>query len=398
MRAIQQSDSAYGFTEPYVPPPAFNNIIPFGDSLTADSYPSDPGRVGLPIARNTPREWNNYGVPNETLQDMLNRQSTVITAALGYGAQAVRMRAGTNGAGGGDFATKYAQLVDAFIAAGLFVFCHAVPPKSGSNLSSLNTSIQAICAARTTMTKWVDDASVIATTGYQPISGRTSDGIHMNSVGQYEMGVVQGGILAPYFTTDPLVLDSTAAAAQWVNNPLNSGTGGTKSGGTGTVPDSVSVSAFGSGTSFVASIVASSDSNPNPWLDIELTASGGNGHSIEVRYSMTHPAIDADYLTHRAIDSIAEVQLVNLDTTNVSGLNLGCDSARTYIAPTPRMSLAGNGTVNQQVVMRNCRERNGPSAYSANTLKVMLNIAFTGAFVNAGHIRIRCVSGLGVLP
>lgn len=373
--------------------------IHFGDSLTSFSYASDPARWGLPLTRLQPPLFYNFGVASDTLTLMLARQETAIDAALAVGASWVIMRAGTNGVGTGDFATKYAQLVDAFVAAGLFVFCCQVPPKTGSDLSSLNAIISGICDARPLTTKYVQDADIIATAGYQPISGTTTDGIHMSPVGQYLMGAEQAEIVAPFFSVDPRVVDSGGAAAQWVTNPLMAGTGGTKSGVTGTVPNNWAVSAIGSGVTCACSIFAADVSDPVqvPWLRLAISAMGA-GSSIEVRGEMIHPSITADFTVVRSVDCVGEVRLVSFDAANMTGIQIGPDLARTYIQSAPRAQMLGNGVMSHTMVMRSCYERSGPSAYSANALKFMLNIATTNAFSGAtGSIDFRCASAVGRL-
>jgi hypothetical protein len=372
--------------------------LQFGDSLTSFSYQSDPARWGLPLARNQPRIIYNRGVPTETLTNMLSRQASVIAEALAVGSTWVIMRAGTNGVGTGDFATKYAQLVDAFIAAGLFVFACQVPPKTGADLSSLNTIISGICAARPLGAKYVQDADVISTTGYQPIAGSMVDGTHMSPVGAYLMGVPQAAALAPYFTVDPRVVDSGGVAAQWVTNPLMSGTSGTKSGVTGTVPSNWTVTAIGSGVTCACSIVAADvgDAVQVPWMRLAIAAMGASA-SIEVRGNMVHPAILATFADMRTLDCIGEVRLTAFDAANMTGIQVGPDLSRTYIQSAPRTQMLGNGVMSHTMLMRNAYERSGPSAYSANTLKWMLNIVATNAFSGAtGFIDLRCASGVGV--
>lgn len=371
-----------------------------GDSLTAFSYQSEPARWGLPLTRKTPQSVRNFGTPNDTLQDMLDRQATSIAGATEAGAKWVIFRAGTNGAGGGDFLTKYAQLVDAFIAADLFVFCCQIPPTSsgGSTKVTQNTGVAAICNARPTMTAYVEDSNGMADVDYNVLSGMTSDGIHHNAVGQYTSGVAQAAVLDDYFVTDPRVVDSGGTAAQWVTNPLITGTGGSKSGGTGTVPDSWAVSAFGSGTAFVASVVDADAEDPVqvPWLRIELASAGGNTHSIEVSASLTHPAIEADYADLWSVDCVTEMRLVGLDSTNLTSIQAGPAFSRAYIQPVPAIRLTGNGTLNHTLVTREAYRRTAETAYSANTLKLLINIVASGAFASsAGYIDVRCASAKG---
>lgn len=377
--------------------PALRSGIQFGDSLMSFGYQADGGRWGLPLTRKQPRVFYNLGVANDTLQNMLDRQSAAIASAALVGADFVLLRAGTNGAGGGDFATKYAQIVDAFVAAGLFVFCHQVPPKTGSDYSSLNTIIQGICASRLLTTKWVQDCDTMAEAGYQPIAGTTTDGIHMSPVGAYLIGTAQAPILEPYFTVDPRVVNSTQAAAQWLTNPLMTGTGGSLSGGTGTVPTGWSVS--GIGASFTASIVAADGADPVqvPWLAVELNSAGTAGHSWEISADLVHPAISTDLSVVRSVDCVVEAEFVNLDTTNLTGIEAGPASARVYIQPAPRMQLKGNGTQNRKPVFRSCYERSA-TAYSANALKLMVNIVAGGAISSsAGTVKLRCASAVGAV-
>lgn len=373
-----------------------------GDSLTSFSYTVDPARWGLPATRKAPKMVLNYGTANDTLQSMLDRQSTTIAGAQAAGATFVIFRGGTNGAGGGDFLTKYAQLIDAYIAGGLFVFCHQIPPtgSGGASKVTLNAGIDAICESRPLTTRYVEDCNGIADGSYNVVSGYTSDGIHFSPTGSYVVGLAQAAIFAEHFATDPRVVDSGGVAAQWVTNPLMTGTGGSKSGGTGTVPDGYSVSSIGVGTSFVASIVAADGDDPVqvPWLRVQLAASGGSGHSWEIRTDMAHGAIAADYTAVQSVDTIAEVRFVSLDTTNLTTIAVGPDSSRTFIQSTPREQLHGNGTISRTQIFRNAYLRAGPSSYSANSLKAMIEIVATTSFASpAGYVDVRCVSAIGGL-
>lgn len=370
-----------------------------GDSLTAWSYNCDPARWGLPLTRRPPQMIYNYGVPNETITDMLARQSATLAGAAACGAKFVIFRGGTNGVGTGVFATKYAEWVDACISAGLFVFCCQIPPKSsgGSTIAAMNASIESICAARPTTTKYVQDGDAMADGSYNALSGMLSDGIHHAPLGQYTSGAAQAPIFDDYFLTDPRI-QAGDVAGQWVTNPLMTGTGGSISGGTGTAPSNWSVSRIGTG-SFTASIISADvdDLNTTPWLRVELNALN-SGSAIEVRGEMTHPAIDADFTAVRCIDSIAEVRLVGLDASVISFLQFGPDSARTYIQNNGKMNLGFTATLDKTLVMRTSYQRNGPSAYSANSLKVMLTIQAGSTFsTSAGYIDIRNVSATPIL-
>lgn len=390
-----------GGTAPPAPFTADGPAINFGDSITSFSYQSDPARWGVPLTLYPPRFPGNYGVPNDTLQDMLNRQSTAISAAQGWGCTWVLLRAGTNGPGGGDFSTKYAQLVDNFVNAGLNVVCCQIPPGSsgGTTKQTYNAAIQSICAARPLTTLWVPDGTNAADGTYTELSGMTVDGIHPSPLGAYTIGKLQATYLDDRMSVDPRVVDSTGAAAQWLTNPLMSGTSGTKSGGTGTVPSSWSVSSFGAGTAFAASIVAADGADPVqvPWMRIELTTCGGANHSWEARADLVHPAINADFLAYDTVDCIAEVRFVGLNCTNLTSISVGPDSSRTYIQPAPRTQLTGVGTnVNERLVLRSAYKRSAATAYSANTLKLLINIVASGAFASsAGYIDIRCASAVG---
>jgi hypothetical protein len=396
-------NTAHGRGLPPPPPDRFSRpVVQDGDSLTSFSYQADPARWGLPLIRKHPQVLLNYGTPNDTLTLMLARQSATISGAVTAGCKSILFRAGTNGVGTGDFATKYAQLVDAFLAADLFVFCLQIPPRSsnGASIVAQNDIISGICAARSTVTKYVADGTAIADGSYNALSGMLLDGIHHAPLGQYTSGVAQAAILDDYFTYEPRVIDSVGASAQWVTNPLMSGTGGSKSGGTGTVPNNWAVASIGVGTSFVASVIAADGGDPVavPWLRIELSASGGGSHSMEVRADMVHPAIDADILTYRSVDCVAEVRLVGLDCTNMNGISVGPDQSRTYIQAAPTARMDACGTLSHTLVMRSSYPRSSPASHSANAIKLMMKIVFAGSFASsAGYIDIRCASAKGIL-
>jgi hypothetical protein len=380
---------------------SFTRGVDDGDSITSFSYQSNPSRWGLALLRCPPKMLKNFGVPSDTLTLLLARIQATIDFAVEHGCEFVLLRIGTNGVGSGDYATKFGQILDAYTAAGLFVFVCAVPPRGGADMRPLNTIAIAACAARPTMTKYVQDCDDLGDASYVAdptcfLEVFPSPAIHPNGKGAYLAGVAQAAILAPYFRTSPLVDASGEIAAQWVTNPLNTGTGGS---GTGTVPSNISVTAFGTGTSAVSSIVAADadDFNRTPWLDIAPTF-GASAGSIEVRWDMVHPSIAADFTAVRTVDCIAEVRLVSVNPTNLTSLRLGPDLNRSYIQSAAGTQLDGmTASISKTLVMRNAYERAGPSAYSANALKQMLTIAASGANSSVGHIQVRCASALGIL-
>jgi len=375
---------------------SFTRGVDEGDSITSFSYQSNPSRVGLALLRCPPKMLKNFGVPSDTLTLLLARIQTTIDYALEHGCEFVLLRIGTNGVGSGDFATKYGQILDAFNAAGLFVFACQIPPRVSADMRPSNAIVAAACAARPTLTKYVQDCDGLGDASYVYDPTCFIDGIHPNGKGAYTAGVAQAALLAPHFRTSPLVDTHGEIAAQWVTNPLNTGTGGS---GTGTVPSNISVTAFGTGTSAVSSIVAADadDFNRTPWLDIAPTF-GASAGSIEVRWDMVHPSIAADFTAVRTVDCIAEVRLVSVNPTNLTSLRLGPDLNRSYIQSAAGTQLDGmTASISKTLVMRNAYERAGPSAYSANALKQMLTIAASGANSSVGHIQVRCASALGIL-
>lgn len=349
----------------------------------------------------------NYGNPNDTLQDMLNRQSTTISGAQAAGAEFVIFRGGTNGAGGGDFLTKYAQIVDAFINAGLFVFCSQIPPTTsgGSSKITLNDGIEAICAARPLWTRYVEDSNNLGDGSYNALASMFVDGIHHSPLGAYTSGQDQAPIFGEHFITEQRILDGTdtyeqnPASNQWVRNPLMTGTSGTVGGGTGTAPNNWTVTVNGGGTTLTSAIVAADaeDTVQVPWLRVRLMSAGGNTHTWQIIPALQHPAIAADYTAVRLVDCVIEVRLVDLDTTNIKGITMGANLSGTYIQPTAYMQLDDCGTVNQTLVMRNAYYRLSPTAYSANQLRMQLWIEASAFFASpAGYVDVRCASARGV--
>lgn len=142
--------------------------------------------------------------------------------------------------------------------------------------------------------QWLVDSS---TTTDEWLSGYTSDNLHQIAVGAYNGAKgFQTDILPHLFPTPPNMFPQSRAEDPNVSsysggnilfNPMLNGTGGTMTGGTGTVADSYRVINTGL-TTCVGSQVARSDGKPGIWQQVSCTGTGNftfqpTGQTVEAR-------------------------------------------------------------------------------------------------------------------
>lgn len=410
---LRSPNTHHGRGTPVAPPSGWTgDLLVAGDSITSNAYQSAPYRWSLPLARSPVRLAANVGISGVTLDDFWTTYwaSQVLAASPSI----VMLRLGTNSLAlsYATFMTQYQRFTDSLVANGIKGILCAVPPRTGysSSILAINAGIAALAAANPTMLRFTDDCLDLADGAYVQDATCFVDGIHPNQRGQYRAGVRQAADLVNIFSAnDPRITSAsdtyyiTPASDQWVKNPFNSGTGGSKGSGiTGTVPDFWSVSNTGAGTTAVASIVAADggDANSTPWLRMDVTAFGAANHILTASTTLGHPALDADLLTVKRLDMICEVRFVNFDTTNANNLNMYCLQGSDRPGAVLSLGLSNNGTINKTALLRSSYARDEDGAvvvsHAANSISFRLELKASAAQASAvGIIDFRLASVRG---
>ena len=218
------------------------DLLVAGDSITSNAYQSAPYRWSLPLARSPVRLAANVGISGVTLDDFWTTYwaSQVLAASPPI----VMLRLGTNSLAlsYATFMSQYQRFTDSLVANGIKGILCAVPPRTGysSSILAINAGIAALAAANPSMLRFTDDCLDLADGAYVQDATCFGDGVHPNQRGQYRAGVRQAADLVNIFAAnDPRITSAsdtyylTPASDQWVKNPFNSGTGGTKGSGIG---------------------------------------------------------------------------------------------------------------------------------------------------------------------
>lgn len=387
-----------------------------GDSLTALSYGGGGYGWGLALARAPWPVIYNAGVASDTLALLTARWSTDV---LAYDPDWVMLRIGTNNPSTADpsFQSQYQFLLDSLIANNIFGFVHAIPPRTGvgAKFRGLCDWLSAQCAAQPGKLLFLDDSIDLGDGSYEPINAyyaETSDPrIHMNGTGKRAQGVRMSPLLAEAFAAnDPRILDATdtyeqnPASNQWVRNPLMSGTGGSKTQTTGTVPNNWGVTGYGSGMTNAASVVAADggDAVQVPWLRVEPQTCANTSHQTWITTTLLHPAIAADLLTIERLDVVVEMRFVGLDASYVNGISMYCSQGSSRPSQGELLNFPASGSLSETLVVRCAlpRDQEGEAvvSYAANSIALRIEIGYRATFAaSIGAIDIRCASvrGLG---
>lgn len=388
------------------------DLLVAGDSITSNAYQSAPYRWSLPLARSPVRLAANVGISGVTLDDFWTTYwaSQVLAASPPI----VMLRLGTNSLAlsYATFMSQYQRFTDSLVANGIKGILCAVPPRTGysSSILAINAGIAALAAANPSMLRFTDDCLDLADGAYVQDATCFGDGVHPNQRGQYRAGVRQAADLVNIFAAnDPRITSAsdtyylTPASDQWVKNPFNSGTGGTKGSGiTGTVPDFWSVSNTGAGTTAVASIVAADggDANSTPWLRMDITGLGGADHILTVSTTLGHPALDADLLTVKRLDMICECRFNLTDTTNLNRFTMYTLQGSSRPGAEFTMGIKNNGAISKTALLRSSYARDEDAAavvaHAANSISFRFELTISAAqAASIGHIDFRLASVRG---
>ena len=333
---------------PGAPPAGVSPLAAFyGDSLTAHAtwcpHYWTLGLIGAPLDVLRNGGFNGQSIGGLGLQ--LDNSWNALPAGLA-GAPAlgwIFLRIGTNNARGavgstgvpidGSYRDRYDIVISKCLAAAEHVVIFPVPPIGGAlvgqntSVQSYNDYLQSKVAADPRL-HWIDDTADLTVPGgaVDPVYFGP-DELHFSGAGaircaltakpQLEALFVNQGYASPLITSGADVYPSQP---QWVVNPMNSGTSGTRSAGwtgSGTLPTGVNVSSNGAGMSGTAEMVAADvgDSNQTPWLRI-TPAVTQSGSGIAISYTAAG----------RALSSADPVDFEQTLQVRVTGFNGGAIS------------------------------------------------------------------------
>lgn len=393
---------------PGAPPAGVSPLAAFyGDSLTAHAtwcpHYWTLGLIGAPLDVLRNGGFNGQSIGGLGLQ--LDNSWNAVPAGLA-GAPAlgwIFLRIGTNNARGAvgssgvpidaSYRNAYDIVIAKCLAAAAHVVIFPVPPIGGA-LVGKNTSIQGYNdylqskVAADARLHWIDDTADLTVPGgaVDPVYF-IADELHFSGAGamrcaltakpQLESLFANQGYASPLITSGSDVYPSQA---QWVVNPTNAGTGGTRSAGwtgTGSLPAGVNVSSNGAGTSGTAEIIAADvgDSNSVPWLRIIPTTTQ-SGSAVSIRFS----GAGRDYATNDPSDLEQTIQI------RLSGVNGNAISqARSW------MQAGGQKiTAEQFLIINKAAAASGTVTLRQRYKRTSASSAITGPVVTTNHIYLDC--------
>lgn len=285
-----------------------NKLYITGDSLTdPDFSQSGVGPINWALGLLGGR-WDfliNSAVSGDSLSGILAKMQSLSTdtypgwADLPFGGVGL-VRGGTNHARYGLTVTSFTATIDAITAYALtrverFIWL-CVPPAGGITLPNQAAAVKTFndyyklkAAQNPTRVFFIDDCINVrdATTGaaLADYFSPAPDEVHMNGRGSYQMGIDLAAALQALMTSWGLSYPAPApnvptdvypATNQWLPNPTNVGTAGTKGAGwTGTVATGYNISTNGSGIGGTVYLEAADPGDPDqsPWQCIAPVSS-----------------------------------------------------------------------------------------------------------------------------
>lgn len=382
-----------------VPVVADLDVILWGDSLTADAYPSNAYRASGLIA-SPGRLIYNAGIPNETVAEIAARFSADVAGNILDRDVGLIIRAGTNGPGGsGNFTTEYTALVNAALADSRItkIVLLAIPPKGLSGNAATFIAQNAIIEglADDSRVFYVQDSEGIGDGSYNAVpsfyvDAEASNPIHMDAQGAYVQALVQASAYPSIFGARPDPSPTTGdnftdnpASAQWVKNPLMAGAG--------PVATNWSVAAAGGGTSVTPSIVASDDSNTTPWQRMTIAGTGGAGHTCTISTVLGHPAVSSGGAPDR-LEVVAQIRFNALNCAALDRLSVYMQAGANVPIPAWVMRLEGIGTITHTMRLHQSLARVAAQAFSGDSINLYFELSAAGSGGAAGSIDVRCVS------
>ncbi|RWX72569.1 GDSL-type esterase/lipase family protein [Mesorhizobium sp. M2A.F.Ca.ET.039.01.1.1] len=249
----------------------------YNEDIFAQTWGTVPGWQG-----------SNYGVAGESLPGIGPR----MTDALKYAPDAMYLAGGTND--GADNATAGVTIANSYIAkaqearaAGVkFVIIRAIPPVAGAQFSTsrhqgrlaFRDTVAAFAAANSAWCKFADIYTPnIQGTGEAVAGYLQADGLHFSELGaSLNSAIVKAIFDAITRPGSPSLVANQSAGNLIANGGKLPGSGGTKTGVTGSVPDGWDATLTGT-SAVAASLVANPDTGGQSLqLDVTPAAGGGN--------------------------------------------------------------------------------------------------------------------------
>lgn len=130
---------------------------------------------------------------------------------------------------------------------------------------------------------WSSLIDVTQTASAPPIAGYVQgDGIHPNFYGAARMGRKLAEAMEPFIQGLPVVAEGNSDPANFLANPMMTGTGGTiTNGGTGSVPTSWTVNGGGGAIVCAASVVSRLDGVEGQWAQLYMTSAVNNVQFVQ---------------------------------------------------------------------------------------------------------------------
>lgn len=316
----------------------------------------------------------------------------------------IEVRIGTNNARNGEswavVAPKYDALFSALSPLAQLIAIKAIPPLSGTYLAQnpktidYNAGLGAYAVAHSDKFRFVDDCINVRDGSGAQITSFFIDGTHPNNAGVYQMGIDGAAARAAQLASYPSPLskdpaDIYPAQPQWVVNPTNVGSGGTKgSNVTGTVVNNVSVSIGGSSSAHCSIAAADAgDANQTPWQRIEALT-GSNGGNVTVAFSAAGRTMTT--IDPVAVEMMIEVRFNALDASKCGELKAYFQAnTGEFIGPKMHLAMGNVASLSKTAVLRHKLKRNG--ATTPSSFLTILSLTYIAAFASSiGSFDFRC--------
>ena len=269
-----------------------------------------------------------------------------------------------------------------------------------------NTQLAALCAADPARLLFIDDSANLRNPDGSQTSGYfQADGVHNDGRATWKEGVDAATLLATELSgySSPLSTSSSdvyPTQSQWNDNHVNSGTGGTTSGGfTGTLPNGYGVGGYGSGFAGTTSIVAASGGDPNttPWVRVTPTQVGytGAGEAILITKALTGRSVTS--VDPAVLEIMVELRFNSFDTTYFkwSRIQIMGGTSSQPIMPDLDLKMGGEVITHSSVVARIAMPRLA-GGVSESGLSIRWEFATRSAFTGSmGSFDFRCLTVRG---
>lgn len=392
----------------------------FGDSLTAH-YIWCPhywtlGLLGAPLDVRRNGGFNGQSIGGLGLQ--LDNSWNDSPAGL-FGAPAlgwIFLRIGTNNVRGatnstgqplGSFAANYDTVIAKCLAAAEHVVIFPVPPIGGATVTKnlyvgeYNDYLQAKVAANPSRLHWIDDcADLTVPGGAVDPTFFIADELHFSGAGMIRCAQTAQPQLEALFAnqgygsaliTSPA--DVYPAQPQWVVNPTNAGSSGTRGSGwtgAGSLPTGVNVGSNGAGMSGTAQVIAADVGDPNqvPWLRI-TPATSQAGSAVAITYTGAGRAYAAG--DPAELEQTMQVRVAGWNGNAIHQLRSWMQAGGQKITPEQVLSMNEAASVTGTVTLRHRYQRSSASSGVSGALTttnfIYLDSVSSGP---AGTLDIRC--------